>query len=112
MRKYFISTMALAIVMLTATPVLPQVLQYLGPSAGSCNGAGGLECMNQTCKETFPGSQVCTSEDIVRSGATGMPSASQRLHPKIVGVVYDGTDIVAVDYSGLSASPDELTCDG
>ena len=61
--KFLIAT---ALAMLIAAPALAQSLAYVGNSDDKFVGSGGVLDFHAACDATFPGSQFCTSEDIIR----------------------------------------------
>ena len=64
--KFLIAT---ALATLIAAPALAQSLAYVGNSDAKFVGSGGVLDFHAACNDTFPGSQFCTSEDIIRGGA-------------------------------------------
>ena len=75
----------------------------------------GLFGMKRACANEFPGSHVCTSEEIIRSpanpSATGLVGNAWALpvfQPLSLTTGADST--TAVDASGILARPNELTC--
>ena len=90
---------ATALATLIAAPALAQSLTYVGNSDEKFNGGGGVLDFHAACDETFPGSQFCTSEDIIRGGGAPFVANSQAwVHPILVG--FDTGDDVPVLFSG------------
>ncbi len=94
--KFLIAT---ALATLIAAPALAQSLTYVGNSEAKFNGAGGVLDFHDACDETFPGSQFCSSEDIIRGGGAPFVANSQAwVHP--IQVAFDTARGVPVLYSG------------
>ena len=75
--KFLIAT---ALATLIAAPALAQPLVCVGNSDEKFFGNGGILNFHAACHDTFPGSQFCTSEDIIRGGA------SPDLPPRVRGL--------------------------
>jgi len=93
--KFLIAT---ALATLIAAPALAQSLAYVGNSDDKFVGSGGVLDFHAACDATFPGSQFCTSEDIIRGGTTPFVANSQAwAHP--IQVAFDTANGVVVLYS-------------
>ena len=57
-----------ALATLLHAPAFGEPLQYIGPSNTSAPGNQGPLLKNQFCDDTFPGSQFCSSLDVLRGG--------------------------------------------
>ena len=103
---------ATALATLMAAPVWAKPLKYVGISAARFDGNAGIITFHAACDATFPGSQMCTSEDIILGGTDpGVETTDQVfVHPVIV--VYDEDLNMAVDFSGQTATPENLSCRG
>lgn len=93
-----------------------QTVEYLGDSTSTVIGNVGVLRFSDLCAAAFPGTnaRVCTSEEIIRNAGPG-PNAdtdqsNQWVHPTLVGTFATGS--VAVDFSGVSATPANLSCNG
>ena len=94
--KFLIAT---ALATLIAAPALAQSLAYVGNSDAKFVGSGGVLDFHAACNDTFPGSQFCTSEDIIRGGAIPFVANDQAwVHPIVVG--FDTGAELVVLYSG------------
>ena len=101
-----------ALAALIAGPAYAQGVKYLGASNEKGIGTTGVLGFNALCRATFPGSHFCTTRDILESGdEVSANFAVQWVHPVIVGVTTVGTDVIAVELSGVHSDPLDLSCD-
>ena len=91
-------------------------VEYLGntPATLKTSGNQGIVRYQQLCESAFPGlnARMCTSEEIIRN-AGAVPKADvdsyfQWVHPSIVATAGS----MAVDFSGIQATPNNLSCNG
>ena len=68
MRKVTKFLIATALTTLFAAPALAQSLAYVGITPDHLPANIGVVGFHDACDAAFPGSQFCTSEDIIRGG--------------------------------------------
>ena len=102
---------ATALATLIAGSALAQSLAYVGNSGPpGFQGDGGVLAFHEACDIAFPGSQFCTSEDIVRGGVD--PDAGGDdvwVHPVFVTADAFGN---YKDFSGVQAVGTGMSCTG
>ena len=105
---------ATALATLFAAPALAQSLSYVGNAPTLGLGEVGVIRFHEACNDTFPGSQFCTTEDIIRGGASpAIPDDEVAwVHPIVVAV--EDTSGQLVLYSGIIDTKlnGTVACDG
>ncbi len=94
-----------------AMPAVGQEFELVGHTPGGRTGAAGVLVWNEDCDNSFPGSRVCTSGDLLRGNlpvrfTDPTPNATNWVLPTVVG--NSGTSLI--DASGIVGSPANLTC--
>ncbi len=83
--------------------------ELVGNTVATFNGAGGLLNFNSDCAVDFPGSRMCTSEEVMGTIDPPTVSRSSWVRPTFVPT----SDGVNSDISGIQAStPGNLSCKG
>ena len=113
----FTKTMAIlaALTALITIPALAEPLKYVGFTSATFQGDQGVLGFHAACQAEIPGSQFCTSEDIIRSGNVppGSLTAAQWVQPTFVGGYSTGVapERGALDVSGaFGNSLNQLSC--
>lgn len=95
-------------------PAMAQDAEIVGYSAAQRAGNAGLLVFHDDCDNSFPGigARACTTADLLRGAVVTRPvdpnpNSTNWVLPSIVGII--GAN--ALDASGRSATPANLTCD-
>lgn len=86
------------------------VASYVGASATDPGGDKGQVAMNAACHSTYPGSRMCTSQEILSQTAPLTITKPQYVHPSIVAMSGTGLSTEALDYSGRKALFGSFVC--
>lgn len=86
------------------------VASYVGASATDPGGDKGQLAMNAACQNTYPGSRMCTSQEILSQTTPLTITKPQHVHPSLVALTGTGTGLEALDYSGRKALFNSLVC--
>ena len=110
MKKTILSIILLVVI---STPLCGQSASFVGLSNDSATGAAGLMAFNQMCRETFGGSQMCNSKQILASGSIITESGAGWVIPNVSAFVDSQGRTIFLDTSGAVTSiPGGLSCGG
>jgi hypothetical protein len=99
-----------------AAPAAGQDFQLVGYSTAKTGGAGVL-AFDEECAKVKAGARACTTADLISGPfATRPPDPNPNytnwVLPSFVSVVSTSTGLVAVDVTGRTGTPQNLSCDG
>jgi len=104
-----------------AAPAAGQDSRLVGYTTTARTGGAGVLLFHEDCAKAFPeilGAHACTTADLL-SGlfklprpADPNPSYTNWVLPSFVSIVSTSTGLVAVDVSGRTGTPQNLSCDG
>ncbi|MDH3317695.1 MAG: hypothetical protein OER43_18265 [Gammaproteobacteria bacterium] len=120
MLKNIMTLTAVSLALLFSNSVFAQRMEYLGPHSGDpstfVTANRGIFIFNELCSAAFPGSQMCESIHVLRSGATnvGDPDNAQWIKPTLVASYLNAEgEPVFVDASGkIQEGVGGFSCNG
>lgn len=120
MLKNIMTLTAVSLALLFSNSVFAQRMEYLGPHSGDpstwVTGNRGIFTYNELCSAAFPGSQMCESIHVLRSGTTIIsdPDNIQWIKPTLVASYLNAEgEPVFVDASGkVQEGVGGFSCDG
>lgn len=92
-------------------PVCVERSQLVGLSADTIKGSQGIINLNNLCNSTYPGSHMCSTEEILHSLQTLPDDESGWVRPTVIGAVSNDSTVFIVDVTGRPYDADEATCD-
>jgi hypothetical protein len=94
--------------LLLAVPVSAQDLQYVGNSTGTTKGGVGVAVLSDLCDTTFPGSRICTSEEVLLN--IGPVAADSNTEVQWVLPNFVSGSFKIFDVTGTEGQPTTLSC--
>jgi len=100
-----------------AAPAAGQDSRLVGYTPTARTGGVGVLLFHDDCAKAFPGARACTTADLISGPfatrpADPNPNFTNWVLPSFVSIVSTSTGLVAVDVTGKTGTPQNLSCDG
>lgn len=100
-----------------AAPAAGQDFELVGYTTTTRTGGAGVLLFHEDCAGKFPGARACTTADLISGQFVTRPvdpnpNYTNWVLPSFVSIVSTSTGLVAVDVTGRTGTPQNLSCDG